>query len=82
MLPYSLNLCYHIYLKLTEVNELATPVVIIMHKSIFLYQQELLLLSIILALFNMSKSSISLKYFVDMSKAILNTNCVKPQIRR
>ena len=69
MLPYSLNLCYHIYLKLTEVNVLATPVVIIMHKSIFLYQQELLLLSIILALFNMSKSSISLKYFLKYVKS-------------
>ena len=49
-------MCYRIYMKLTEINGIGMPGAIVMNKIIYILQQELLPLNIILPeLFYMGK---------------------------
>ena len=55
ILPYNFNICYRIYLKVTEINGPGMPDAIIMHYTLHIFQQEVLPLFIILPLFCMRK---------------------------
>ena len=55
ILPYIFNICYGIYLKLTDGSGIGMSDANIMHKTIYKFQQELLPLFIILTLFCMGK---------------------------
>ena len=47
MWPYNFSICYRIYLKLTEINEIGMPGAIMMNWTIYIFQQELLSMIII-----------------------------------
>ena len=55
ILPYNSNICYSIYLKLTDINGLGMPGTNKVHWTIYKIRQELLPLFIILPLFCMGK---------------------------
>ena len=76
-LPHNVNICYCIYLKGTEINEICMPDTITMNWTIFIFQQELLPLIIIVSLFYKIKHNKLKTYFLNWVTAVLNNFCVK-----
>ena len=88
ILPYNFIICYHIYLKHTEINGIGLPDTKIMHLTFYIYQHELLPLFVILLLFwygNCKKVSKSLTiwklFFWNWIKAVSNHYYVKLYIK-